>query len=44
MEIDRQFIKDNIDKGLVVTTYVPGFQIVDIFSLKGFLRADSRIL
>jgi len=44
IENDSQFIKDNLDKGLVVTTHVPTrFPIEDI-SLKGFLRADSRIL
>ena len=33
IEIDRHFIKDKINSGLVGTTYVPiGFQIVDIFT------------
>jgi len=32
VEIDRHFIKDNLTKGLMVTTHVPTrFQILDIF-------------
>jgi len=33
IEIDSHFFKDNLGRGLVVTTHVPtGFQIADIFT------------
>jgi len=45
IEIDRHFIKKNLDIGLVVTTHIPiRFQIVVNFTRKGFLMVDFKIL
>ncbi|KOM55208.1 hypothetical protein LR48_Vigan10g110000 [Vigna angularis] len=33
IEIDRHFIKDNLDRGFMITTHVPtGLQLADIFT------------
>ncbi|RDX63710.1 Copia protein, partial [Mucuna pruriens] len=33
IEIDRHFIKEKLDNGLIITTHVPtGFQVVDILT------------
>nr|KYP72234.1 hypothetical protein KK1_004821 [Cajanus cajan] len=43
IEIDRHFIKDNLDRGFVITTHVPTeLQIADILQ-KGSLRRFTRL-
>ena len=44
IEIDRNFIKDNLDRDLIVTTHVPRvFQIGDIFT-KGLPQSKFQDL
>ncbi|RDY13109.1 Copia protein, partial [Mucuna pruriens] len=43
-EIDRHFIKEKLDNGLIVTTYVPTrLQVTDVFT-KGFPAARFQEL
>ncbi|RDX76605.1 Copia protein, partial [Mucuna pruriens] len=43
-EIDRHFIKEKLDGGLIVTTFIPtGFQVTDVFT-KGLPSARFQDL